>query len=188
MKFIEKLDFTADIEKMREDLNALLQQISWPEEDIHKKLPGGQLGITYRPGAENVWLDASGSLYDKEAGKFISTESDFTEMNPLVGSYTQEILKQLSYYTGKKFGRIRYMRQQSKRGLSIHRDFEQRYHFVLYTNPNALFGETVNDNELAAKCYHVPANGHFYKVDTTRDHFVYNGGWEDRVHLVICEA
>lgn len=188
MKFIEKLEFTADLEKMRDDLDALLQQVPWPEEDIHKKLPGGQLGITYRPGAEDVWLDASGSLYDKEAGKFISTEADFTEVNPLVGTYTQEILKQLSNHIGKPFGRIRYMRAQSKRGLSIHRDFEERYHFVLHTNDGALFGERVFEDGLAAKCYHLPADGHFYKVDTTRDHFVYNGGWEDRIHLVICAA
>jgi hypothetical protein len=44
------------------------------------------------------------------------------------------------------------------------------------------------DSDVSAKCYHIPADGYFYKVDTTKDHFVYNGGWEPRIHLVICEA
>lgn len=188
MNFIQKLDFEANLDQMREDLRLILEQQPWPEEDIVRKLPGGQLGISFRPNAKDIWLDASGSLYDKELEKFVAKESDFTEINPLVGSYTKEILKKLSEHTGKQFGRIRYMRALSKRGLSIHRDFEARYHFVLYTNPGALFGERVDEDGLAAKCYHIPADGYFYKVDTTRDHFIYNGGWEDRIHLVICEA
>lgn len=188
MNFIEKLEFTADLKQMQEDLNELLKKRPWPEEDIKKKLPGGQLGVTYRPGAKDIWLDASGSLYNKETNTFEGKESDFTEINPLIGSYTKEVLKELSKHTKKQFGRIRYMRALSKRGLSIHKDFEQRYHFVLQTNPGALFGETVNEDGLAAKCYHIPADGHFYKVDTTRDHFIYNGGWEERIHLVICEV
>ncbi len=43
-------------------------------------------------------------------------------------------------------------------------------------------------NELSAKCYNIPADGSFYRVDTTKEHFVYNGGWEPRIHLVICSA
>ena len=73
---------------------------------------------------------------------------------------------------------------EPKKGLSIHKDFDFRYHLVLNTNANALFGETMQ-GDVKAVCYHIPADGHVYKVDTTREHFVYNGGWEDRIHLVI---
>jgi hypothetical protein len=80
------------------------------------------------------------------------------------------------------------MRLMPKTGLSIHADVEQRYHFVLNTSPAALFGEYIGDADLAAKCYHLPEDGHFYHVDTTKPHFVYNGGWEPRIHLVICKV
>jgi hypothetical protein len=80
------------------------------------------------------------------------------------------------------------MRLMPKTGLSVHADFECRYHYVLETNKYAYFGEAVNDNELSAKCYNIPADGSFYRVDTTKEHFVYNGGWEPRIHLVICSA
>lgn len=188
MKFIEKLDITADNELMNADLNNLLQIQDWPERTVinNKIYPANQLGITHRKNAENVWLDAGGNLYDQKLKQFVAKESDFTELNDAVGEYTKSVLHNLSEKLNIKFGRIRYMKLPMKQGLTIHRDFEARYHYVIKTNPNALFGESVSENDVVAKCYHLPADGHFYKVDTTRDHFVYNGGWEDRVHLVLC--
>jgi uncharacterized RmlC-like cupin family protein len=80
------------------------------------------------------------------------------------------------------------MRLMPKTGLTVHADFETRYHYVIKTNPNAFFGEKIEENEVAAVCYHMPADGHFYHVDTTRPHFVYNGSFEPRIHLVICKV
>jgi len=188
MDFITKLSFQVDLEKAKKDLNELLNVYPWPQEDFVNKLPGNQIGISYRPGAKDTYFDASGSLYDKKTQRFLAKESDFTEINDSVGKYTKQILFELSEIEKTKFGRIRYMRLMPRTGLSIHADLEQRYHFVLETNSNALFGETVNQENLSAKCYHIPADGYFYKVDTTRPHFVYNGGWEPRIHLVICRA
>jgi len=190
MKFIEKLDFSADVDLMNQDLQNLLNIQDWPERTVidDKIYPANQLGLTYRKNAKNKWVDAGGNLYDQKLQKFISKESDFTEFNDAVGDYTKSVIKDLSSHLGITFGRIRYMRLHMKQGLTVHKDFEARYHFVLKTNPNSMFGERVEENDLAAKCYHLPADGHFYKVDTTRDHFVYNGGWEDRIHLVLCEV
>jgi hypothetical protein len=151
-------------------------------------LPGNQLGITHRPGVENIWLDASGSLYDKNLQKFTGKESEFTEWNKYLPSYTKSIIQELSNYENTTFGRIRFMRLMPKTGLSVHPDFEHRYHLALETNKYAYFGEHIGSSDVAAKCYHIPADSYFYKVDTTREHFVYNGGWEPRIHLVICEA
>ena len=126
-------------------------------------------------------------MYDKELKHFIGSESDFTEWNP-VGNYTKEIIEQLGDFLKTKFGRIRYMRLMPKSGLSVHADFEVRYHLVLKTNPYAYFGEEVTDDQISAKCYHIPSNGHFYKVNTLKNHFVFNGGWDPRIHLVLAEA
>lgn len=187
MNFIKKLDFSVDIEKVQQELSATIEQIGWPEQQIinDKYYSPNQLGLTYRPNAEFPWIDATGSLYDEKLHKFIAKEEDFTEWNP-IGNYTKQIIEELGVRENKKFGRVRYMQLMPKTGLSIHADLETRYHLVIKTNPGALFGEYTGE-EVAARCYHVPADGHFYHVDTTRKHFVYNGGWEPRIHLVICE-
>lgn len=185
--FITKTSCKVDLEQIQKDLNFILSIYDWPKIDYENKLPGNQLGITYRPNAENIILDASGSLYDKEKNQFIGKESDFTLWNPNTPSYTRSAIESLAEKEDTKFGRIRFMRLMPKTGLSVHPDFEQRYHLALTTNKFSYFGEHVGQ-ELAAKCYHIPADGYFYKVDTTREHFVYNGGWDPRVHLVICEA
>jgi hypothetical protein len=125
-----------------------------------------------------------GSLYDKEKGVFTGKESDFNQWVDSVPEYTRKRIEDLELYHDIKFGRIRYMRLMTKTGLSVHFDTECRYHYVLDTNINSFFGEKT-DGELAARCYHLPTDSHFYIVDTTRNHFVYNGGWEPRIHLVL---
>ena len=175
---------------MRFDLYELIKIIDWPDRQVinGKIIPANQLGLTHRKDAAHPWVDASGSLYDSESKTIISKESDFNCWNSLPSEYTKTMIELLSEKEKTKFGRIRYMRSMPKTGLTIHSDFEKRYHYVLETNADALFGERVDENELVAKCYHIPADGYFYKVDTTVPHFVYNGGWSPRVHLVICEA
>lgn len=188
--FIQKLDYTADLDKMLQDFNNTVATVGWPEKRFeyqNRSYAANQIGLTYRPGSPQPWFDASGSLYDKEQQSFIGQESDFTEWNN-VGSYTKSVIETLGEKFNTKFGRIRYMRLMPKTGLSVHPDFEQRYHFVLTTNKYAYFGDSTEDQDIKAKCYHVPSDGHFYKVDTTREHFVFNGGWEPRIHLVLCEV
>jgi hypothetical protein len=187
MDFIKKLTYCTDVDLLNKDLENLLTINPWPQEDFDLKLPGNQISVTHRPN-HDIWMDGTGNLYDQNKQVFIATEDEFTEFNPYIGEYTKKILSELAELEGVKFGRIRYMKLEPKKGLSIHKDFNVRYHFALKTNSNALFGEKVTNSDLSAKCYHIPADGHAYKVDTTREHFVYNGGWEDRIHLVICEA
>lgn len=188
MNFIKQLDFTANLNQMSDDLDYLLKIKPWPVEDFVKKSSGNQLGIKHRPGATDFWMDGDGSLINRQTGEVLGRELDFTEYNPNLPAYTRLMIEELSQRENVKFGRIRYMRLMPKSGLSIHADSEQRYHFVLKTNPHALFGHYTGDQPVVANCYHIPSDGHFYKVDTTVPHFVYNGGWEPRIHLVIAEA
>jgi Aspartyl/Asparaginyl beta-hydroxylase len=190
VKFIEKINFTADVNQMINDLNLFISRNPWPNTTFmhnNQKYHANQLGLTYRPNADYPLGDAGGSLYDPATNSFTSSETDFTEWTD-VEPYTKNIIEQFSTFVDSKFGRIRYMRLMPKTGLSVHADFECRYHYVLETNKYAYFGEAVSDNDLSAKCYNIPADGSFYRVDTTREHFVYNGGWEPRIHLVICSA
>lgn len=187
--FIEKINFQVDLNQMLKDLSATENLVGWPKyfESNGRAYHANQIGLTYRPGAEHPWNDASGSLYDKELKHFIGKESDFSLWNP-VGEYTKNVIEKLSQHTGKKFGRIRYMMLLPKSGLSVHSDFEPRYHFVLKTNPFAYFLDCTPVEGLEAKAYHLPADGYFYKTDTLRNHTVFNGGWEPRIHLVLAEV
>lgn len=182
--FIQRTNTKADLNLMLQDFEAVISAIGWPKkvDAFGRTLSSNQIGLTHRPGAEDQSLDNVGSLF----GQIVAKESEFSEFNDLLGSYTRNAIMQLCKDEGIEVGRIRYMKLQEKTGLTVHKDSEVRYHFVLKTNPNAFFGEKVEDSDLAAKCYHIPADGCFYKVDTTRDHFVYNGSRSDRIHLVIC--
>lgn len=172
---------------MKQDLDNYLSLVGgWPEQTTinGKFYSGNQLSAKHRVASTNQIYDCVGNLYDFENQRFHSLESDFTEYNDFLPEYTKSIIQQLEEHEKVKFGRIRYMRLMSKTGLSVHKDFENRYHYVFDTNPNAFFGEKT-EGDLAAKCYHIPNDSFFYKVDVTREHFVYNGGWEPRVHLVL---
>lgn len=188
MNFITKLEFTADHSQMLADLEKILLMCPWPSEDFVRKSSGNQIGITHRNGAVNQWLDSAGSLINRTTGEVIAKEENFSNFNDFLPEYTRQTLKNLKIAQDADFGRVRYMRLMPKTGLSIHTDTEQRFHYVLKTSPGALFGEYTGSGQVAATCYHIPADGHFYHVDTTRPHFVYNGSWEPRIHLVICKT
>lgn len=188
--FIEKIEFAVNLKQMLTDLQQVENQIAWPTQrftEAGREYHANQISLTHRPGAELPWYDANGSLYDKEKNQFIAKEHDFTEWNP-IGSYTKTVIIKLSEKYNLKLGRIRYMKLMPKTGLSIHPDAEPRYHLALRTSPKSLFLDCTKDGDIVAKGYHIPADGYFYKVDTTRDHTVFNGGWEPRVHLVLSDV
>lgn len=188
--FIEKIEFVVDLKKMLDDLQQVENHVAWPTQrftEAGRDYHANQISLTHRPGAELPWYDANGSLYDKIKNEFIANEHDFTEWNS-VGSYTKTIITELSKNFHLQLGRIRYMKLMPKTGLSIHPDAEPRYHLALRTTPKALFLDCTKDGDIMAKGYHIPADGYFYKVDTTRDHTVFNGGWEPRIHLVLSDV
>jgi hypothetical protein len=178
---INKTNITVDLEQMRKDLEHVLTIQEWPHPPFETELPHNQICLNHREGSAEPWVEGAGSL--KKSGL---KESDFSVFHKDLPEYTRTVLENLAKKEGVKFGRIRYMRLPSKSGLSVHYDYEQRYHLVLQTNRFAMFGHVYEGDEELGKVYHMPADGNFYKVDTRLTHFVYNGGWEDRIHLVIC--
>jgi len=186
MSFITKLDLNFDTSILLKDLDKLLSVNDWPKENIEEKMPGNQISITHRPD-EDIWTDGTGNLWDPVKKQFICTEADFTEFNPYLGDYTKNAIQTLAQAENITIGRVRYMKLEPKKGLSVHTDFTKRYHLVLKTDPNAFFGE-ITTGQVSAYCHHLPADGYVYKVDTTKEHFVYNGSWEDRIHIVINSA
>lgn len=175
--FIQQLDFIADIKQIQKDLNIILTKVDW--------FPEQQIGLTYRKNALDPWKDSAGSLYDRKNKIELNRESDFTEFNIETPKYLTSILEKFCKFQNIELGRARFMNLVPNTGLSVHRDTSVRYHLVVKTNPHAYIGHTFNVGNVSSLCFNLPANGHFYKVDTTKEHFVYNGGSENRIHLVI---
>ena len=153
-----------------------------------------QIGVNYRPGAENIWLDNTGSLYDRQENIKIGDESDFTEWALDSTNYIRSEVQRLSERENFKIGRVRFMRLLPKTGLSVHYDEETRYHLVLQTNMFSYiavnrYGEGNygynTELKITSHCYHIPGDNHWYWADTTKYHWVYNGGDTERIHLVV---
>jgi hypothetical protein len=78
-----------------------------------------------------------------------------------------------------KLGRVRILLKEPRSTLSWHRDPEPRLHVPIITNPGCLM---VIDN--VAK--HMPADGSVWITNNTKYHNAFNGGEENRIHLVAC--
>lgn len=179
MDFIRQTKIFSDLSCMKQSINHIIQQVGWGLKD--------QIGLTYRPGSNDSWFDAAGSLYDRGTKAFIAQEKDFTEYNP-IPEFLRNSINLLSINENIKFGRIRIMRLVPRRGLSVHYDSETRYHYVIDTNPKSYL--CLNNNQASgleprAQCYHIPMDGQWYHIDTRQTHWVYNGGDTDRIHIVI---
>ena len=105
-------------------------------------------------------------------------ESKYTEfVDEFKNTYFKEVYDQLT----KKFklGRMRLLLKEPRSTLSWHRDPEPRLHIPIYTNPGAIM---VVDQ--VAK--HMPADGSVWVTNNTKYHNAFNGGEENRVHVVAC--
>ena len=92
-------------------------------------------------------------------------------------TYFKEVFETLS--AKYKLGRVRILLKEPRSTLSWHRDPEPRLHIPIITNPGSIM---VIDN--VAK--HLPADGSVWITDNTKYHNAFNGGEENRIHLVAC--
>ena len=105
-------------------------------------------------------------------------ESKYTEF---VKDYEHTYFKFVYEELSKKFklGRVRLLLKEPRSTLSWHRDPEPRLHIPIYTNPGAIM---VIDNI----AHHMPADGSVWVTNNLKYHNAFNGGEENRVHLVAC--
>jgi len=105
-------------------------------------------------------------------------ESEYSEFIPdYENTYFKEVFDVLS--SKYQLGRVRILLKEPRSTLSWHRDPEPRLHIPIITNPGCLM---VIDN--VAK--HMPADGSVWITNNTKYHNAFNGGEENRVHLVAC--
>ncbi len=147
----------------------------------------GAICLSRKPGdPESIKGNKARGLYwtkPDKSGKEVSRdinikESDYSEFVPdYENTYFKEVFDTLS--SKYKLGRVRILLKEPRSTLSWHRDPEPRLHIPIITNPGCLM---VIDN--VAK--HMPADGSVWITNNTKYHNAFNGGEENRVHLVAC--
>ena len=105
-------------------------------------------------------------------------ESKYTAfVEDFKNTYFKEVYDELSKRF--KLGRVRLLLKEPRSTLSWHRDPEPRLHIPIITNPGCIM---VIDNI----AHHMPADGSVWVTNNTKYHNAFNGGEEDRIHLVAC--
>ena len=182
--FYQVPDLKFDIVRLRTDLETILEKKQFVSNGVSHF---GALPLNQVPNDENsIKGNNIRGVYwtlPDETGKEVSRdvpidESKYTQIVPdFEKTYFQEVYDILR----KKFklGRVRILLKEPRSTLSWHRDPEPRLHIPLITNPGCLM---VIDN--VAK--HMPADGSVWVTNNTKYHNAFNGGEENRVHLVAC--
>ena len=183
--FFKVEDLKFDILKLRKALKQVLSRKEYDDAVGTKYIAG--ISLNQIPGdadsikGENVkgvyWTKPDSSGIESVRAKRID-EAKYTEfVKDLEDTYFKEVYDILS----KKFklGRVRILLKEPRSTLSWHRDPEPRLHIPIITNPGCIMVI-----EEVAK--HLPADGSVWVTNNMKYHNFFNGGEEDRVHLVAC--
>ena len=141
------------------------------------QIPGDPDSIKGSNARGVYWTKPDHTGDEKKRDKTIN-EKAYTEfVKDFENTYFKEVYEKLS----KKFklGRVRILLKQPRSTLSWHRDPEPRLHIPIITNPGCIM--VIED---VAK--HLPADGSVYITNNLKYHNAFNGGEENRVHLVAC--
>ena len=182
--FYQVPDLTFDINKLRSDLDEILVKSKYQTLGITNfaaipmnKIPGDENSIKGHNVRGIYWTKPDESGKEVARDKPID-ESKYTELtNEFKNTYFEEVYKVLR--SKFKLGRVRVLLKEPRSTLSWHRDPEPRLHIPIYTNPGAIM---VIDNV----AQHMPADGSVWITNNRKYHNAFNGGEENRVHLVAC--
>jgi len=147
----------------------------------------GAICLTRKPGdPESIKGQKARGLYwtkPDKSGKEVSRDVGINEAeySEFISDYDNTYFKEVFDTLSKKYklGRVRILLKEPRSTLSWHRDPEPRLHIPIITNPGCLM---VIDN--VAK--HMPADGSVWITNNTKYHNAFNGGEENRIHLVAC--
>ena len=184
-KDFQKQDIQFDIDKLKKAYHEIIKIKNFDSPDGISNF--GAISLTQIPGDPNsikghnargvFWTkpDSSGKEVSRDVNIDEAAYSEFVE--DFKNTYFKEVFDVLS--SKYKLGRVRVLLKQPRSTLSWHRDPEPRLHIPIITNPGAIM---VVDN--VAK--HLPADGSVWITNNIKYHKFFNGGEEDRIHLVAC--
>ena len=182
--FYKVPDIKFDIKKLRAELDKVLKQKKFNTLGITNfaaipinRIPGDADSIKGHNVRGEYWTFPDESGKKGKRDKSID-EAKYTEIVPeFKNTYLEEVYNTLK----KKFklGRVRILLKEPRSTLSWHRDPEPRLHVPIVTNPGCKM--VIED---IAK--HMPADGSVTITNNTKYHNFFNGGEQDRIHLVAC--
>ncbi len=173
-----------DVEKLRVDLEGVLKKKNFNTLGIKNF---GAISLNQIPNDESsiTGNNVRGVYWTKpdETGKEVSrdVQIDESKYTQLVSDFQNTYFAEVYETLRKKFklGRVRILLKEPRSTLSWHRDPEPRLHIPIITNPGCMM---VIEN--VAK--HLPADGSVTITNNTKYHNFFNGGEQDRIHLVAC--
>ena len=116
--------------------------------------------------------------YEEVSKDELVDETLFSELvDVFKGTYFETIHNELC--ARYPIGRVRILEKDSYNCNSWHRDPEPRLHIPIITNPGSIM---VIDNV----AMHLPADGSVWITNNTKYHNFFNGGEQERIHLVAC--
>ena len=182
--FYQVPDLKFDINKLRVDLDKVLKKSKYQTLGITNfhaiplnRIPGDESSIQGHNVRGVYWTMPDETGKEVKRDKPID-ESKYTELiDDFKNTYFEEVYNTLS----KKFklGRVRLLLKEPRSTLSWHKDPECRLHVPIITNKGC---SMVIEN--VAK--HLPADGKVWITNNTKYHNFFNGGEQDRIHIVAC--
>jgi len=173
-----------DISQLRKDLEKILEKNDFNTLGIKNfgaiplnEIPGDKDSTKGHNVRGTYWTlpDESGkeAMRDKpiDESKYTQLISDFHN------TYFEQVYNILT--KNFKLGRVRILLKEPRSTLSWHRDPEPRLHIPIITNPGCKM--VIED---VAK--HMPADGSVTITNNTKYHNFFNGGEQERIHLVAC--
>ena len=183
--YFQKQEIKFDITELQKAYSEILKikKFDGPEEISNfgaislTQIPGDPDSIKGHKARGVFWTkpDATGKEVVRDVTIDESAYSEF--IDEFKDTYFKEVFDVLS--SKYKLGRVRVLLKQPRSTLSWHRDPEPRLHIPIITNPGSIM---VIDNV----AMHLPADGSVWITNNTKYHNAFNGGEEDRIHLVAC--
>tara|TARA_Y100000590_G_scaffold64982_1_gene70164 strand:+ start:581 stop:1177 length:597 start_codon:yes stop_codon:yes gene_type:complete len=177
-------DIKFDIKKLRVDLEKVLEKKNFNSLGIKSfgaiplnQVPGDKSSIEGHNVRGTYWTIPDESGKEAMRDKPID-ESKYTELLPeFKGTYFEEVFNTLRKHF--KIGRVRILLKEPRSTLSWHRDPEPRLHIPIITNKGCrMVIEEVSK--------HMPADGTITITNNTKYHNFFNGGEQNRIHIVAC--
>ena len=182
--FYEVPNIKFDITKLRADLKKVLKKKKFNTLDINhfgaiplNEIPGDKKSTEGHNIRGTYW-----TLPDETGKEEIrDMPIDETKYTQLVSDFNDTYFEEVYNILKKNFkiGRVRILLKEPRSTLSWHRDPEPRLHIPIITNPGC---RMVIEN--IAK--HLPADGSLTITNNLKYHNFFNGGEQNRIHLVAC--
>ena len=179
-----KQDIKFDITRLQQSYKEIIKTKKFEDAGVSNF---GAISLTQIPGVpESIkGSNARGVFWTKpdQSGKEVLRDVNINEesysefIKEYENTYFKEVYDALS--SQYKLGRVRILLKQPRSTLSWHRDPEPRLHIPIITNPGCIM-------VIDKVAQHMPADGSVWITNNTKYHNAFNGGEEDRIHLVAC--